>query len=409
MSAMSGPLADEGGGSFNAKIIIWFVGAALLGFVAFLFLATYAPDMGDGGDGQGHALSKSAIGYSGLVALETKLGRAPVLVHDDADLNTDGLLVLTPAIMQDADELAKMVSARDGKPTLIVLPKHETQAQPFHKGWVDDNGMFPREAIARIVSKIVTIKIERLRTTASAAFGSPKATVIFDNVPDVQTFRNLDMEPVFTDDVHPDDLRANHYIIARAANNVFILSDPDLINNIGIANPKRAYGAVRLLASYTPKGHPITFDLTLNGFKHGRDLLDLILRPPFLAMTLALLVAALMALAHGLVRFGPALAEARAIPRGKGALVANTADLLKLAKVEHELGGRYVALVRDLAGSQYGLPAHASADAATARFDALSKTGPKFSNLAYMAEHAGDRAALLDAAQQLDQWRRSKT
>ena len=401
--------ADGHGETFNAKVIIWLIGGGILAFIAYLFLSTYAPETSEGNNGAGHALSKSAIGYSGLVKLETALGRAPALVRDEADLNTDGLLILTPEIGQNPDALAKLVAARLGKPTLIVLPKHETSRRPLHSGWVDDAGFYAPQDIAKMMSKISPMGINRMRATASATFGGQVPVVIFNNTSNVQYISGSYLEPIFTDDLYPNDLRKNHFIIGRAPNNVFILADPDVLNNIGMADPHRAYGAVRLLEQLTPKGQAITFDLTLNGFKQGRGLLDLILRPPFLALTVALLVAALMALLNGLVRFGPALAEARAIPRGKGALVANTADLLKLAKVEHELGGRYAALIRDLAGSQYGLPLHTSAEAATARFDAMSKSRPKFSNLAYMAEHAGDRAALLEAAQQLDQWRRSKT
>ncbi len=400
---------STGTAPFNAKLVVGFIGIAIFAFLSYLFLSTYAPEMGDGDSGGSHALSRSALGFAGLVKLETALGHPPELVRDEDDLTADGLLIFTPERAQSPDELARLVALREGRPTLIILPKHSAVPDPFRLGWVYTDGLISTEDVAHLLSKIEPVGIDRIRGTATATFGRTRPTVIFNNTPDLQIIRDDDLEPMFTDDVDPSDLRKNHYIIARAKNNVFILADPDLLNNAGLADPQRAYGALKLLAQITPSGQPIRFDLTLNGFKRGRTLLDLLLRPPFLALTLALLVAALMALANGLVRFGPAMAEARAIPRGKGALVANTADLLKLAKVEHELGERYVALIRDLASSQYGVHAHASAESstATARFDVLSKTGPKFSNLAYMAEHAGDRSALLEAAQQLDHWRRS--
>jgi hypothetical protein len=402
--------ATGGADSFNAKVIIWLVGGAIAAFIAYLFLSTYAPEMNEGSDGGGHALSKSAIGYSAFVKLETELGRAPMLVRDEDDLKTDGLLILTPPAGQDSDELAKLVAARDGKPTLIILPKHQVDRLLFNSAWVRDSGLYPVEDLSRIVNRLASITVERMRTTASASFGHPTPVVIFNDTRDVQTYRADEMVPIFTDDLHPDNLRANNYIIARASNNVFILSDPDLLNNIGMNDPHRAFGAVRLIEGMIPyKNQRIMFDVTLNGFKQGRDLVDLLLRPPFLAFTIALIIAAILALVNGLVRFGPALAEARAIPRGKGALVANTADMLKLARVEHELGGRYVALIRELAARQFGLPQTISRAAATARFDALSKDGPTFSSLADQAEHAGDRATLVGAAQKLDQWRRSKT
>src|SRR6185436_15439404 len=63
-------------------------------------------------------------------------------------------------------------------------------------------------------------------------------------------------------------------------------------------------------------------------------LLRLVLEPPFLAMTLALLVAALLAGFHGAIRFGQPRREERTIALGKAALVENSAGLIRLARRE---------------------------------------------------------------------------
>jgi len=393
---------------FNARVMIWVVAAAIVAVIAFLFLSTYAPEGPDGNNGGAHAFSKSAIGYAGFVKLETERGIHVDMATDESALKTDGLLILTPEGFQDPEALAKIVRERDGNPTLIILPKHEAVPNVWHKGWVYAGDLLPAKTLEQLLSKMMAAKITRLRTTATATFDhAARATPIFVNQPNVQVIAASGVTPIFTDDLYPDTLARNHFVMVRAPTNIFILADPDLMNNVGLADPMRAYGAARLIDNLIPSGQRnITFDVTLNGFSRGRGLLEMALRPPFLALTLCLLVAAILALLNGLLRFGPAMPDLRAIPRGKRALVTNTADLLKMSRREHAVGGRYVALIRDLAAKQYGLPPTMDAEAVTTRLDALNTGGARFSDLAYRAEYAENRAELLNAAKDLDTWRR---
>ncbi|MDE2042790.1 MAG: hypothetical protein KGJ05_06940, partial [Alphaproteobacteria bacterium] len=331
---------------FKAGLLLGLVGVALAALIAFVFLNSYVPPMPEAGNGGNHALSPSANGFAGLVALETALGRAPAIARTDADLDTDGLLVLTPEELQSGD-LETLLNNRAGRPTLIVLPKEVVALNPLHKGWTVRLDNMSTANIAKILAKRGTFKIVRLRTTATAKFrGDAKPVMVFNNMPDVQTIagRNSDgdpLVPIFTDDINIHDLKQDHAIIAGIGNNVFVLADPDLLNNAGIADPQRAYAAVRFLDELSPPDHPqITFDVTLNGFGRARSLIDVLVRPPFLALTLCLIVAGIMALLSGLMRFGPPLAEARSIPPGKRGLVDNIAAMLRRAGAEHALGGR---------------------------------------------------------------------
>jgi len=388
--------------------MIWVIAAAIIAVVAFLFLSTYAPEIPDGDNGGAHALSKSAVGYAGFVKLEAERGIHVDMATDEGALKTSGLLVLTPESYQDPEALAKLVRERDGNPILIVLPKYQAVPNIWHKGWVYSGDLLPTKMLEQLLSKMMAAKITRLRTTATATFGgAAHPTPIFINEPNLQVIAAPGITPLFTDDLYPDTLARNHFVMVRAPTNIFILSDPDLINNHAIADPMRAYGAARLIDTLIPSDQrSITFDVTLNGFGHGRGLFEMALRPPFLALTLCLLVAAILALLNGLMRFGPAMPDLRAIPRGKRALVTNTADLLKMSRREHLVGGRYVALIRDLAAKQYGLPPTMDAEAVTTRLDALNTGGARFSDLAYRAEYADSRAELLNAAKDLDTWRR---
>jgi hypothetical protein len=101
----------------------------------------------------------------------------------------------------------------------------------------------------------------------------------------------------------------------------------------------------------------------------SRNLLRAMFEPPFLAMTLALLVRPLLAGLYGVGRFGPARRPVRAIPFGKAALVENSAGLVRLAGREVRLGAAYADLVRDEAARAGAAPPHLQGEALEAYLD----------------------------------------
>ncbi|MBL7325242.1 hypothetical protein INQ16_26855, partial [Escherichia coli] len=130
-----------------------------------------------------------------------------------------------------------------------------------------------------------------------------------------------------------------------------IVADPDLLDNQGLKTLAGAERAMQLLDWGDDGQRGIAVDLTLHGFGSNPNLLKLAFEPPFLPLTLCLLVAALLAGWHALLRFGPALPEARGVAFGKRAIAENGAALLRLAGRRHRTGDRYAALIRDAAAS----------------------------------------------------------
>jgi hypothetical protein len=188
---------------------------------------------------------------------------------------------------------------------------------------------------------------------------------------------------------------------------LYILADPDLINNIGMKDRASAQAAVDMLSILSPSDEGMVgFDLTAIGLGKSPSALKLAFEPPFLALTLAIFVAALLAGLHGAFRFGPAARERRAIAFGKAALVENSAGLFRIAKREHRTGPAYAELIREEA-------AHAAAagnlhgealDAALDRFSAPDRPG--FTELAGRISSASDRHHLVSAAHALFQWKK---
>ena len=193
-----------------------------------------------------------------------------------------------------------------------------------------------------------------------------------------------------------------------------VVFDPDLLNNWGMGDRKRAMAALRLIdQAQGGQPDPVTFDLTLNGFKRSANLLTLAFAPPFLAATLCLLIAALIAGWRAFRRFGPPLAEARAIAFGKASLVANAAGLVRRSGRLHLLGAPYAALLRERLVRGLALPRHADAAASEAAIDrALAARDPAarpFSDIAAELRAARRPAELLRAGQALHALERTLT
>jgi len=204
-------------------------------------------------------------------------------------------------------------------------------------------------------------------------------------------------------------LQGNRLLLARAPDHpLYILADPDLMNNQGLKDPVAARSALQILSELnTTAADGVDFDLTLNGFGSGHNLLRLPFSPPFLSLTLALFVAALLAGFQGAVRFGPPAAEQRAIAFGKMALVENSAGLIQLVGREHRTGGAYVDLLREEAALAFGAPPGLTTPDLDGYIDRHSRIEtPSFSALAQQATAAGNRFELLSAARALFQWKK---
>jgi hypothetical protein len=177
-----------------------------------------------------------------------------------------------------------------------------------------------------------------------------------------------------------------------------------LLNTHGIADARRAAAALALLDFLnSTDAEAVHFDVTLNGLGSSKSPLRLAFDPPFLAVTLAIFAALLLAGMQALVRFGVPLRAERAIAFGKAALVDNSAALVRKAGREGHLGGRYAAVIRERMSALLRLPQTMSEAEVDARLDQL-KSNHQFTALAERAENTNTREGVLAAARALHQW-----
>lgn len=356
---------------FTARAVAVGVVVAVAGFLLFLVASAYAPDFAPSKRGGANALSKSAVGYSGLVRLLEDTGGEVRTVRAGDDLSTPELMVVTPTPDLDEDALEELLIERDGSPTLLVLPFDFVEPLPRHRGWVRRKG-----TTGFGFNQVLSGKDVRIEQ------GSPDQPSSLEGEGVYPMLRNKAGE-VILGEVRGEDL--------------YVLTDPRRLNNQAMATLPGARSALSLLdeVRYDEETGTV-FDLTLAGFADGPSLLKLMFEPPFVGLTLCLLAAALLAGWAGAVRFGQPTADARAVPLGKRSLIDNTAALLRLAGRTHATGALYADTVR----GQLTRPGRPG----VARLDA-----ERLDELAHAVATADNEAQLLHAARALAEFKQGVT
>jgi hypothetical protein len=403
-------MSAEQGAPFRPRTIALIVAVAAIAFAGFLLLIAFAPQFQSGHDGRGHALSTSGNGFAGLVALTDDLGSHSLFVRREEQLDTRALLIVTPDVDSDPKAIARLLAMRGDAPTLIVLPKWWTRPLPGQPGWVQRVDMiWPGGATFALAKFAPGMSIEQtpFKTHLTSAIDVPRLSrAKIGQLDPQQRLAGRGFTPVLLD-------RDGRVVIGKLpGRRVFVLAEPDLLNNQGLADSWTARQGWQVIDDLATTNE-IAFDLTLNGFaisRQDKSPLQSVFKPPFLPVTLILVAAGILAGLHGAVRFGAPVAPGRAIALGKRALVDNAAMLFRAARKEHRVGAAYAALTRDLAARATHAPARLSGEALDAYLDRSGKDGgdPPYATLAWRAEAAEDRDQLLSAARALYRWRRNR-
>ncbi len=395
---------------FSPKVVLAMVLVGVFSFSAFLALSAYAPDLRNGQDGRGHALSKSAIGFAGLADLLRAEGRT-VLVTRGPPRGGEGVLVLTP----EPGVASKEITAfHFGDAILLVLPKWNVIGEPLHPGWVAKVGPIDAaDAASPLKGLTGQPSVERRKGVSSPLLGPGESPLFTDPtalragaIDSLQTFSGADFTPVLVDE-------RGRMVLARSRKGgMFVLSDPDLMNNQGLAQLANARVAAAILDRLSDGRGPVVFDVTLNGFKRGRSLLRLMLEPPLLGVVICLLAAAALMGLHAAGRFGPPLRTGRFLALGKLALADNSAGLIRMARREPRMAEGYAALARETVARAVGAPRDLAAgevDAVLDRLGAARAVQSPFSELAAEAQGVKTNRDLMRLARRLFEWRQEMT
>ena len=411
-------------GSFNPRTVLGIVLFGALTFVALLWFIGKG-DTGPGPEnGAAHAAGHGLAGYAALAAMLEKQGYDVSLSRSPARFEEEALLVLTPPIWADADEISQIIeNRRFTGPTLLILPKWNAWTLPASakgakRGWVRLAGSSEPQWTDELKDELsMKPEVESLTGGGAdwrglglaGALPQRKEVMGLDSGPFIALVRDKDDRQLvgYADDHGCYPAFEQAVDLPKEADcdgdkwNLTVVFEPDLFNNYGLADRNRARLAAEVIElAREGQDIPVVFDLTLNGLGASKNLLTLAFAPPFLAATLCLILALAVVAWRAFGRFGPPLAEARSIAFGKARLAANAAGFIRRSGRLHLLGPPYAALVaRRLAGA-FGLR---SAD--TAEIDAaLARRAPDaapFTQLAARLESARGPSQTLRAAHAL--------
>jgi hypothetical protein len=194
---------------------------------------------------------------------------------------------------------------------------------------------------------------------------------------------------------------------------IYLLSDPDLLNNQILADPQKVIAALTLTDTISPPAKTpgrVIFNLTFNGISTDHDLLHALSRPPFIAVPLCLLIAGLGLMWAAFSRFGPAREAPAEPPLGRGVkiLADNAARLMAITLKEVRLGPAYADLVRDQVlkdkGYRLGVSAETPDDLAE-RLGLAQKTTDSFIDLKARAARVMTVHQLIDITLKLHAWK----
>ncbi len=271
-----------------------------------------------------------------------------------------------------------------GAPVVLALPKRSVRPSPDIGGWIASEELLPDEAAMRPLARLRAALLaappaeaedagEEGGATAPQRSAEPAPGAEPPRIVRVQESGACRAAPLGLAEarVQPDGplqlLRPERglepmaeceagVLIGRLARRdgppVVVVSDPDLLNNRGLARGDHAALVRALLDTLDAAG--VVFDETLHGHVSGQGVLARALSFP---LGLVSAHAALAFLLFGLcvsARFGRPRPAPPALPPGKALLIENTAELLRAHSDHRAALGRYLEGVLQELGRRYG-------------------------------------------------------
>ena len=194
----------------------------------------------------------------------------------------------------------------------------------------------------------------------------------------------------------------------------YILSEPDLLNTMAFTSQGGAELSHILLDEVirTAGASPLSvdFDVSLHGIEANRNIIKLMVTPPFLAATLCLLTAGGLVMWQGFNRFGDPIRLRPDYAQGPVSLAETAADFMAVANRAHKTGGEYAALIRRHVAHELGIKERSEAHTDTL-LDAREKRlniQPVFEDLERAISNA-DTQAYAQYARALADWRKAMT
>ena len=355
---MSAPL-------FRTGAIVALVGVAFAatGLAAFLF--AYGDDVLEPTTAGANTYSFSAIGHRAAMEFFRESGVATVRNVDPRIGALDGdaaLVIAEPLKGTGAIELMKRLIAKAdarGRPTIVVLPKWRHAPWPMDPRWAESVGIIGAK------------NAEEVAAAAAGVEGTPFAVEIDEGRPATYT-ASAGWSASYDIRLRQSQLLAPHegltpllscvdgLIVASYARDgkppLLIVSDPDLLNNQGLAKGDNAAFLLDLL-QHVEGARKLVFDETVHGFVKRGEIVGSLLRPPAVTLTAQILLLAAVIVWAFAGRFGTPRERGAVRTVGRDVFIATTARLMTGSVEEGSVVERYWRFTVDEVAAALHLPA----------------------------------------------------
>ncbi len=397
------------------KMIMSLVLIGIFSFTALVTLSGYAGDLRQQNNGQAHALSRSAIGFGGLTQLlsdmnyDVRMARTENVKYEDEN----ALRIFTLSRPYQADGMDDLDLH---SPTLIIMPKWITSPVKGRAGWVqrgwdevpiweaDNHERDLKELTGDVSFTSIVSDDKSISYTVTSTVGEKSITPGFE-IENLQWMKGENLLDIYR-------VKAGPVLTKIQDTDIYILSDPDFMNTMGIESKSRARFAVDIIEAVIADSGAdparVDFDLTFHGFGGKTNVIKVLTQPPFLAATLCLLAAGGLIAWQAFSRFGDPLAVKRDYALGKFSLADNAARFIRIAGREPNMAKDYARLVRKQVVKELNLDGRRPQD-----IDTIMGRREETLNLAYNYIDLHNRAgvttnnmALMQLAQDLEHWKK---
>ncbi|MGK0362908.1 MAG: hypothetical protein ACI9U2_005230 [Bradymonadia bacterium] len=308
---------------FKKNVVIALGVLTAISFLAGLIYAMLGPGVQTVDSVRANTFSRSAVGHHALLTL-LKAVDVPVSVSRARTAEKAGagtvLILLEPRRTAEdptAGDLPALLRDSGASDVIVVLPKWSPRGRSQRAGWVKRVESVRDQRVADVLTAA------RLDSTLVEGDGAFVVDAFDGLAPQLSTPRVLT-------GIHGVVSDGKGALVGQTqafGKRIWIISDPDVLNNAGLLDAQNAAFVLALLQHIVGE-RAVVIDETLHGFSIVEGVWPRLFEFPLVLTTAQVALVLVLVLLAGMRRFGPPAAQAPALGQGREVLISNTARLL---------------------------------------------------------------------------------
>ena len=393
------------GGAFSKRTLYLLVSVGLVSLLFGFGLAIFGGATATAPTADSNTYSRSALGHHALVRYLRSLD-VPMVTsqHDSGAKAQNALAFLLEPNVHDENRLDARGMIDASEAVFLVMPKWEGEPDEEDLGKVASVTLLSPEtvldALVLIDEQASLNRPKQLGTIHPSEFVSAVPTIAAP-----QLLRSSTLEPFVATD--------EGILFGKLPyQDIYVLSDPDLLNNHGLDNGENALLTAQLV-DIAREGRSIVIDETLHGYLRQPDMWRALFEMPFVLVTIQVMLCVLLLVWSGTARFGNPIRRKPALIQGSAFLIGNTARLMRLGGHSGLALSRYQRVTVRAVAKQLHAPRGMSLADLYGWLESIERNRGVRRPLASIARETDeliskkspDSAALLEAARNLYLWK----